>query len=393
VSVLPHSFQEQRPRSVAGTLIATGVVIALLYFGRAFLITLITAITISFLLEPFVELVMRLRVPRSVASFIVCTITLLIVYAFGVGTYSQAAALWEDLPKYSQRISEIADEVAAKLESAEQDAYRVLMPRRWRELEELRKKQAAPPPEPPTARRRRAAEPPLPVAPPPTNTITEVRIRPERSPLVDYLYRNWQQFYNFGLLASFVPFLVYFMLSWRDHLRRSYLQLFQGPDRHAAGRSWQGIADMARAYVVGNFVLGLFLTGASGLFFWFISLPYFLLVAPLSAFFSLVPYIGLPLAMLPPFLAALPVYNRMAPYLVIAAVVGFLHLLALNLLYPKLVGSRVHLNPLAVTVALMFWGSLWGAIGLVFAIPITAGMKAVFDNIPALQPYGKLLGD
>jgi predicted PurR-regulated permease PerM len=68
-------------------------------------------------------------------------------------------------------------------------------------------------------------------------------------------------------------------------------------------------------------------------------------------------------------------------------------LTALNLLYPKLVGSRVHLNPLAVTVALMFWGTLWGAIGLVFAIPITAGIKAVCDNVPDLQPVGKLLGD
>ena len=41
----------------------------------------------------------------------------------------------------------------------------------------------------------------------------------------------------------------------------------------------------------------------------------------------------------------------------------------------------------------MFWGSLWGAIGLIFAIPITAGMKAVFDNVQDWQPYGKLLGD
>jgi predicted PurR-regulated permease PerM len=79
--------------------------------------------------------------------------------------------------------------------------------------------------------------------------------------------------------------------------------------------------------------------------------------------------------------------------LIIAAVVGFLHLLALNLLYPKLVGSRVHLNPLVVTVALMFWASLWGAVGLVFAIPMTAGVKAVFDTVPEWEPYGKLLGD
>jgi predicted PurR-regulated permease PerM len=97
--------------------------------------------------------------------------------------------------------------------------------------------------------------------------------------------------------------------------------------------------------------------------------------------------------MIPPFLAALPTFDRLTAYLVIATVVGLFHLLALNLLYPKLVGSRVHLNPLAVTVALMFWGSLWGAIGLVFAIPITAGVKAVFDNVTSLQPYGKLIGD
>jgi len=70
-----------------------------------------------------------------------------------------------------------------------------------------------------------------------------------------------------------------------------------------------------------------------------------------------------------------------------------LHLLALNFLYPKVVGSRVHLNPLVVTVALMFWGTLWGGIGLLLAIPITAGIKAVCDNVSSLQAFGKLLGD
>jgi predicted PurR-regulated permease PerM len=51
------------------------------------------------------------------------------------------------------------------------------------------------------------------------------------------------------------------------------------------------------------------------------------------------------------------------------------------------------LNPLVVTVALMFWGMLWGGIGLVLAIPITAGVKAVCDHVSTLQPYGRLLGD
>ena len=60
---------------------------------------------------------------------------------------------------------------------------------------------------------------------------------------------------------------------------------------------------------------------------------------------------------------------------------------------PKIVGARVHLNPLAVTVALMAWYLLWGGAGLILAVPITAGMKAVFDNIPSWKGLGRLLGD
>jgi predicted PurR-regulated permease PerM len=46
-----------------------------------------------------------------------------------------------------------------------------------------------------------------------------------------------------------------------------------------------------------------------------------------------------------------------------------------------------------VTVALMFWSALWGGIGLLLAIPLTAGIKAICDNVESMRPYGKLLGD
>ena len=107
-------------------------------------------------------------------------------------------------------------------------------------------------------------------------------------------------------MVSFVPFLVYFMLSWRDHINRSFLQFFHGEDRLIAARSLQGIADMVRAFVVGNFLLGLLLAVLSSFAFWIMRLPYPLLVGPLSGFMSLVPYVGMPLAMIPPLFAALP---------------------------------------------------------------------------------------
>src|SRR5207244_8306281 len=110
-------------------------------------------------------------------------------------------------------------------------------------------------------------------------------------------------------------------------------------------------------------------------------------------FLSLVPYIGLPLALAPPMLVSLMVFQGVSSYVLLAAIVMLLHILALNLLYPKLVGSRVHLNPLVVTVALMFWGCLWDAAGLVLAIPLTAGIKAGCDNGRGFRPDGKFLGD
>jgi len=100
----------------------------------------------------------------------------------------------------------------------------------------------------------------------------------------------------------------------------------------------------------------------------------------------------MPLALIPALIAALP-SREPALFLFLTVSIALLHLLALNLLYPKFVGSRVHLNPLVATLALMFWGMLWGGIGLLLAIPLTAALKAVCDNVQSLQHYGQLLGD
>jgi len=117
------------------------------------------------------------------------------------------------------------------------------------------------------------------------------------------------------------------------------------------------------------------------------------LIGPLSAFLSLVPYVGLPLAVVPPVMAALAIPNKFKVVVMIMVITGALHVVAMNFLYPKIIGRRVRLNPLVVTVALMFWGLMWGGVGLILAVPITAGIKAVFDNVESMQSFGRILGD
>jgi predicted PurR-regulated permease PerM len=379
-----HAVQ-QEARSLVGPIISLGVIVAILYFGRVFFITSLIAVILAFILEPFVTLLVRIRLPRSLASFLVCTGALLFVYLIGLGAYSQMAGLMEELPKYTERIGELVDKVSQQVEGMEQQTYQVLVPARQRQQGQ------APPvaPELPRKKRKPAAAPP-PATP---GVIPEVRIHEDSSPIKDFITARLGSVYEFMLMTSFVPFLVYFMLSWHDHIHRSFLQFFHGEDRAAAARSLQGIADMVRAFVVGNSLLGLLLAALSSLAFSIIHLPYPLLVGPLSGFLSLVPYVGLPLAALPALFVALTAFNTISGYLLVILLVSLFHLVAMNLLYPKIVGSRVHLNPLAVTFSLMLWGFLWDAAGLLLAIPLTAAFKAVCDNVKGLRQIGKFLGD
>ena len=385
-AVAAPPLPQERPQPwevrISVTVLAWSAAIALLYYGQMFFITVITAVIIAFLLDPVVAFFMRIRLSRGAASFVVCSLAVSLLYLAGVALVTELSGLTEDLPQYSERISQLIDQGVARIDEIEKASAAAVLPKRLRP-------DAAVDPALAGGKNKRAVKKPDPSQP----AVQEVRVQKEPTPIYLFAYEYLRSIYPALLMASFVPFLVYFMLSWRDHLRARFLSLYKGEAREAASRGWLKIADVARAYVLGNFFLGLIVGLASAVFFASVNVPYWPLVGPVSGFLSLVPYLGLPLAILPPLIAILPVQADPAIYLFIASVVAILHLLALNLVYPKIVGSRVHLNPLAVTIALMFWGTLWGGVGLLFAVPVTAGLKAVCDSVDRLAPYGRLLGD
>src|SRR6201999_1362535 len=105
----------------------------------------------------------------------------------------------------------------------------------------------------------------------------------------------------------------------------SVIRLFQGHDRYVVGKSWSGIGDSTRASVLGNFVLWVLLSTASAIAFFFLEVAYWPLAGLVSAFFSLVPYVGLPLSLAPPILAAVAIPNRFKIILIIAAITAGLH--------------------------------------------------------------------
>jgi len=194
------------------------------------------------------------------------------------------------------------------------------------------------------------------------------------------------------LSASFIPFLVYFMLSWQDHVRSATVMLFSLEDRQTAYVTLGLISSMIRSFMVGNLLIGMFIGTVSSVVFAVLHLPFSYFVGFVSGFLSLIPYMGILLAMVPPIFVGLGHVDSQDLLVIFITVLG-LHLIALNVLYPKFLGNRLQLNPLAVTLGLLVWGGLWGAMGLLLAIPITAAMKIVFDHIASLKPFGQWLGE
>ena len=149
---------------------------------------------------------------------------------------------------------------------------------------------------------------------------------------------------------------------------------------------------MIRSFIVANAVVGLLNAAVSSLVFWWLGIPFFYFIGAISGFVSLVPYLGVFLALLPPLTGVVGALNTTSVVVIFVTVVG-LHVLTMNVLYPKIVGKRLRLNPLAVTLALLFWAWIWGAMGLILAVPIVGATKIICDYVDSLRGFGAWLGD
>ena len=333
------------------TLLGIGLIIMLAYYGESVLAVLFFAILLSFMLSPVVQALEYLHVPRALAALISVVVLLAVVYGVTAASYNQALIFADNVPKYSQKIRSI------------------LQPFR-QEAERIEKTGEA-------------------VGDPQPSDVVPVR---QVTSWSDVLTHGAGTLTDILLAASFIPFLAYFLLTWQSHARSATVMLFPLHHRHTAFVTLGLIGKMLQSFIVGNLLIGLLISGASVALFGLLHVPFFYFVGFLSGFLSLIPYLGVVLAMIPPILVGLGQLETGDLVVVLFCVVG-LHLFALNVLYPKLLGSRLRINPLAVTIALLFWGAVWGAVGLVLAIPITGAIKIVFDHVESMKPYADWLGE
>jgi len=343
--------ETSRPHHWSQTLLGIGLIIMFAYFGESVLAVLFFSILLSFTLSPLVQAFEYLHLPRPVAALISVVALLLVVYGVTATSYNQAIVFADHLPKYSKKIRSVLQPFRAQAERIEKTGEAVSAPE--------------------------------------ATNVVQVR---QVTSWSDFLTHGAGTLTDVLLAASFVPFLAYFLLTWQSHARSATVMLFPLHHRHTAFVTLGLIGKMLQSFIVGNFLIGLLISGISVAIFGLLHVPFFYFVGFLSGFLSLVPYLGIVLAMVPPIVVGFGQLEAGDLFVVVVAVIA-MHLIALNVLYPKLLGSRLRINPLAVTLALLFWGAVWGAIGLVLAIPITGAIKIVCDHVESMKPYADWLGE
>jgi predicted PurR-regulated permease PerM len=341
-----------RRNSAANTILALVATGAALHYAQPVWVVAFLAVLLAFVLEPLVSLLERVRLPRSLSALIALLAVAAVLYGISYVFYNRAVQFARQLPKYSAEIHQLIDKFTEK---------------------------------------EKALIAPFKAAASESNGQQTIQVTQQPS-VWNTIGSGLGAATNALLAASFVPFLTYFMLTWKDHARRCTVLLFPHEMRDNAYITLGKIADMIRGFIVGNFLIGVFIGAVSTAVFGLMGIPYFYFIGFISGFLSLIPYLGVLLALIPPSLSGLGIIHEMGFLFIFLTVLG-LHLFSLNVLYPKFLGNRLRLNPLAVTLALLFWGWIWGAMGLVLAIPMTAAMKVVFDHVEALNPFGVWLGE
>ena len=187
--------------------------------------------------------------------------------------------------------------------------------------------------------------------------------------------------------------LVIFMLVESQMLTAKVIRFFAKTTGEAAmaSEALGQVTRKIRAFLIARTLinLGLGLVVAVGL--WLLDVHFALLLGLFAALTNFIPYIGQLIGGALPTLIALGQSGSISGALIVAAM--YLAVVGLEgyVVTPLVMGRSLDLNGTTVLIACLFWGFLWGLIGMVLAMPITVSLKLIFQTVPELNQWAELM--
>ncbi len=190
-----------------------------------------------------------------------------------------------------------------------------------------------------------------------------------------------------------VAVLVLFLLAESDMLTPKVIRFFAESPGHAqAGtETLTRITRQMRAYLVARAVINFVLGVVIGVALWLLDVRFAVPLGVFAAVTNFIPYIGPIIGGALPTLITFGHSGSVGDALLVAAVYLAVVTVEGYVVTPYVMGRSLDLNGTTVLIACLFWGFLWGLMGLVLAMPITVSMKLIFQTVPELNRWAELM--
>ncbi len=190
-----------------------------------------------------------------------------------------------------------------------------------------------------------------------------------------------------GVITFFVylilmPLMVFFFLKDKETIL-GWLAYFLPNERRLIAQVWAELDIKIASYVRGKFIEVLVVWIATYITFIVMDMNYALLLSLLVGLSVIIPYVGATVVTIPVALIAFFQWGATSEFGYLMAAYGVIQFLDGNLLVPLLFSEVVNLHPLAIIVAVVFFGSLWGVWGVFFAIPLATLIQAILKAWPS----------
>jgi predicted PurR-regulated permease PerM len=358
------------PRSFL--VIAVGVTIALLYFGREIFIPVALAFVLSFLLTPLVSWFQKLRIGRVPAVLVVMALCLAMTVFVGWRVGAQLVEITAHLPEYRTNIERKIRALRSHNNAPILQATNT--------VQQLNQQLAASGQSAGKTNGSRATPIPVQVAKPPASLLQDLR---------DLLGPLAGAIETAGLVIIFVTFM---LINWED-LRSRVIRLGGQGRLSVVTQAMEEASQGLSRYLLLQFLVNSCYGCIFGTALYCIGVPHALLWGALATTLRFVPYIGVWIACAFPVAMAVAVFPGWKHALFVFIIFAALEVITANAVEPWLYGSHAGITPFAILVAAVFWATLWGPVGLVLSVPLTLCLILVGRYVPRLSFLEVLLGD
>ena len=365
----PTRMRPINPRTAASIVLATLASIVFIDWAQTVLLPLVVSVLLSYSLDPLVSVFDRIRVPRALSAAVVL-ISLLALIGFAiVPLQSEATAMLDKIPTaltQFQRESKVAPFVEESMIEKAEEAAKKIEETTTEEEAELNQRPG----------------------------VTPVRIVPEPFNLRDYLMTGSSA--ALVLVSQFfsVLLLVYFLLAVGNLYKRKVVRI-AGPTfqrRRKTVRLLDEFHLQVRRFLFVMLLSAVFVGFFTWLAFLWMNVEQAALWGVVAGIASAIPYLGPIMVMIGCGAAAFIQFGALDMAILVAVVSLVITSIQGNLLQPWLTSRVSSLNAVAIFDGLLFWGWLWGPVGLIIATPIMMMVKSLSDHVENLRAVGELLG-